>query len=134
MALPGWKAAAQQYPAYSPNTQCTRSHKGRFVGSPGGVGAIGGYWGSATPLTSHLQPWATTNDGNSGQCRYLFRLGRLFPVDVRSPPLVWLQRTSFWLTAGVQKSGRSSGTTEQHRMQYPFSPLDGSKSYTGLAF
>lgn len=36
MACPAWTAAAQQYPAYSPNTQCTRSHKGRFVGLRGG--------------------------------------------------------------------------------------------------
>lgn len=32
MACSAWTAAAQQYPAYSPNTECTRSHKGRFVG------------------------------------------------------------------------------------------------------
>lgn len=133
MALPGWTAAAQQYPAYSPNTQCTRSHKGRFVGSPGERGVSGGRGSRHTAdLTS-----ATAGDNERRQ-------QRATPPLVPTRPFVsrWREITTarpvadnqILLTAGVQKSGRSSGTKEQHRMQYPFSPLDGSKSYTGLAF
>lgn len=42
LALPGWTAAAQRYPAYSPNTLCTRFHKDRFVGGLEGSGGGGG--------------------------------------------------------------------------------------------